>query len=285
MLFVCGGGYMIRRFLATTGALALLGCGIPGYFDQHPPNVRDASAMEEDDNVPAAAPAKIAAAPVVTAPLPAPVARAPAQSVAPAPVSPVRRTMANVPVAARPAETTAKVSQAAPFASQGNPVSTPPLASPPVPASTPTVSEPLSGPVRIQATAEPATSPPSAAPALVATPAAPSPSPEVREPVTALAPPAVAAEVERSSVSAKTEQAISTPSPPTPEAQATTDSAPPIAASATAVATFDAHCEAVARARAEDAAANGRGDDLQKAVHDGTYASCIAWANAHRGGD
>jgi hypothetical protein len=47
----------------------------------------------------------------------------------------------------------------------------------------------------------------------------------------------------------------------------------------------NAHCEAVATARAEDAAANGKDDDLQKIVHDGTYAACVAWANAHPGGN
>ena len=51
------------------------------------------------------------------------------------------------------------------------------------------------------------------------------------------------------------------------------------------VPSHDAHCEAVATARAEDAAANGKDDDLQKAVHDGTYADCVAWANAHPGGN
>ncbi|MGD0192971.1 MAG: hypothetical protein ABSD74_19710 [Rhizomicrobium sp.] len=47
----------------------------------------------------------------------------------------------------------------------------------------------------------------------------------------------------------------------------------------------NAHCEDVAKSRAEDAAANGYDDDMQNAVHDGTYADCITWHNAHPGGD
>jgi hypothetical protein len=49
--------------------------------------------------------------------------------------------------------------------------------------------------------------------------------------------------------------------------------------------TINAHCEAVAKSRADDAAANGKDDELQKAVHDGTYANCVAWENTHGGGD
>jgi hypothetical protein len=59
--------------------------------------------------------------------------------------------------------------------------------------------------------------------------------------------------------------------------------APPPVEMAPTIASNDAHCEVVATARAADAAANGKDDDLQKAVHDGTYANCVTWASAHPG--
>ncbi|HEX4157743.1 MAG TPA: hypothetical protein VHY79_04650 [Rhizomicrobium sp.] len=42
-----------------------------------------------------------------------------------------------------------------------------------------------------------------------------------------------------------------------------------------------AHCLAVAKQRAEDAAASGLDRDTQKIVNDGTYANCMRWEAAH----
>jgi hypothetical protein len=71
-----------------------------------------------------------------------------------------------------------------------------------------------------------------------------------------------------------------TESVPAPVAPAA--SVQPVALSTPA---HNAHCEAVATARADDAAANGKDEDLQKAVQDGTYADCVKWEAAHPGGD
>jgi hypothetical protein len=43
----------------------------------------------------------------------------------------------------------------------------------------------------------------------------------------------------------------------------------------------ETHCLAVAKQRADDAAANGLDRDTQKIVRDGTYAKCMAWQTAH----
>jgi len=43
----------------------------------------------------------------------------------------------------------------------------------------------------------------------------------------------------------------------------------------------DSHCHSVAKARADDAAANGLDADTQRIVRDGTYANCMAWAASH----
>jgi hypothetical protein len=41
------------------------------------------------------------------------------------------------------------------------------------------------------------------------------------------------------------------------------------------------HCLAVAKQRADDAAANGLDRDTQRVVHDGTYSRCMTWQAAH----
>jgi hypothetical protein len=43
----------------------------------------------------------------------------------------------------------------------------------------------------------------------------------------------------------------------------------------------DAHCQAVAHARAADAKANGYDDELREIVYSGTYAECTAWDKQH----
>ena len=47
--------------------------------------------------------------------------------------------------------------------------------------------------------------------------------------------------------------------------------------------TTDAYCATLAISRADDAAAYGIEDDLQQAVHDGTYKNCMTWITAHNG--
>jgi hypothetical protein len=66
---------------------------------------------------------------------------------------------------------------------------------------------------------------------------------------------------------------------------ATGMTAPTALAQPSAASSINARCEAVAKSREDDAAANGKDDELQKAVHDGTYANCVAWDNAHGGGE
>ena len=53
------------------------------------------------------------------------------------------------------------------------------------------------------------------------------------------------------------------------------------AAEPAAQTTDDAHCQAVAYARAADARANGYDDDLRDTVYSGTYAECTAWDKQH----
>ncbi|HEX9159588.1 MAG TPA: hypothetical protein VF835_05115 [Rhizomicrobium sp.] len=87
---------------------------------------------------------------------------------------------------------------------------------------------------------------------------APPPPPQVMavQPVTAPPPPAPAI-------------AMQIASPQTPAAVPLPPPAP------------DAHCEAVARQRADDAAANGLDRETQEVVRQGTYANCLAWDSQH----
>ncbi len=172
---------MLNRVLCVAGILALSGCGIAEYFDQHPANVR---VMSDDDgaaNAPASTESEIAPM-TATAPQPAGAA---------SPAAPES-----------PQEPSAPTAPSAGAASQGaTAVETQQTALPVAPSS---------------AAEQPAPSPP----------AAPRGAPE--------------------------------------QTSASED------------------CNAVAAARAADAAANGYGEDLQQVVHDKTYADCMAWNAAHR---
>lgn len=88
-------------------------------------------------------------------------------------------------------------------------------------------------------------------------------------------------------MSASAPQAAGAASPAVPDTPpATAEPSPSAAPSQGAVTAEQTNgsedCNAVAAARAADAAANGYGDDLQQAVHDKTYADCTAWNAAHR---
>jgi hypothetical protein len=58
-------------------------------------------------------------------------------------------------------------------------------------------------------------------------------------------------------------------------------SAPVAAQSVSAQPAAESHCLAVAKQRADDAAANGLDKNTRKIVYDGTYANCMTWQTAH----
>jgi hypothetical protein len=64
----------------------------------------------------------------------------------------------------------------------------------------------------------------------------------------------------------------------TPVAQDTQASAAPVAQANTS---SNAHCKALAKQRAGDAAFEGEDSDTQEAVYKGTYADCVAWDLKH----
>ena len=74
------------------------------------------------------------------------------------------------------------------------------------------------------------------------------------------------------------------PAPPPPAvAMQPVPAAPPTADGPPAPPVSNAHCEAVAKQRAEDAAASGLDPETQETVRSGTYANCLAWDVAHPG--
>ena len=311
---------MIRQCVSATAAFILLGCGVPDFFDQHPPNVRDAWAKTRDNTNDDAdtRPAQPAAPAVAVASLPPPdtAGQASAQS----PPSPG--------VAAQPGQS-ALAKQDALTIMQLASVSATGIAPPGVvtvsapstplePVTAPTISqEPVAATEAAPAENGTNPAPPPPAPAAQAieptassatrqvsaekTPEdAPSPPPAPSTTVASVAPTSLpAASVTQEAESAR----IAAPSSPSPAATPAATPAAPVAAappaatpSRTEVAavtakdagihdTRNAHCQSVAQARADDASANGVDRDLQKAVYDGTYANCVAWATTHQGGD
>jgi hypothetical protein len=263
---------MVRQFVTLVATLGLFGCGVPDYFDQHPSNVRDASAIENYEN--SSAPAK----PAAVAATPAPEQSAPVET--PPGVIGEQPTS----VAERPARVPAQpvAAAATPAPEQPAPVEAPPAAITEQPAM---VAE---SPAHVPAALAPQR-----------TPSVPLVSGRTTNNMAAT--PNVPAAAQTSSVRA---EATKAPAALPVTTQATPNSTPqnemsPAAGSAPIVVTAAAanmvtpvaasahslHCEAVAEARAEDAAANGKDDELQRAVHDGTYAECAKWEAAHPGSD
>lgn len=244
---------MLPRMALAFLALTLSGCGVPDYFDQHHANVREVSAADDEDDT-AAAPANPAV--VTTSPLPPPVASQPPPVVANAP-APAPETAARMP---------------APAAKE-QPVSDAPVLAAPAP------------PVAASAAPPPvATAPAAQSAASVAPRDAPA---ETEKPMVAVVP-------------APQDTASAEPPPvhpaQAPDPQATDDAqtvttpavapvAPPPAPRASVAEPLPvSNCESVAAARASDAAANGYDDDMQKTIHDGVYADCVAWNKSHPGG-
>jgi hypothetical protein len=114
---------------------------------------------------------------------------------------------------------------------------------------------------------EPPSVPPSA-PMIVAAPENPSPS----------APPMPMPEPPPQTEPAP---AVVVSNPPPPPSQ-TAEAQPAITPAApNPVSAPDSHCAAVAKQRADDAAAGGSDSDTQTIVRDGTYKDCMAWQAAH----
>ena len=134
--------------------------------------------------------------------------------------------------------------------------------------------------------------PPPAAPAStgstsegIATAEAPAPSP-AGEPTQASVPatPQSVAAFEASSTPPPVAPAPTEPALETPSSVSMSLAAAAASTALSAPAQMDTRddCNAVARARADDAAANGYSEELQQVVHDRTYADCTAWNAAHR---
>jgi len=249
---------MTIRLATAAILLALTGCGVPEYFDQHPANVRPepeavAAALHlsqnvQASNVPAAAnpagaeplspPAPQLAAPGVAASR----IRSPDRLSAPPPAT------APLPIAPAPAEI------AASRASREIP-----------PSSTLAPAEPLARTVespapRVEAVSQPAVAPnigvppPTLPGGALSSTSGPEPSRQ---------------EVREMSVSGAAQ--IETESSPAPSAMPTT--------------ARNAHCQSVANTRADDVAAAGQDREIQRVVREGTYANCVAWQAAHAGHD
>jgi hypothetical protein len=264
---------MVRQFVTLVATLGLFGCGVPDYFDQHPSNVRDASAIENYEN--SSAPAQ----PVAVAATPAPAQSAPVET-PPGAIGKQPTSVAESP-ARVPAQPVAAA--AAPAPEQPAPVKAPPATITEQPAmvaespahvpAAPAPQRTLSGPPVSDRTTGNVT----------ATPIVPA----------AIQTPSVRVEATNNAPAALPDMTQATPnSIPQNEVSPAADSAPIVVTAApvnmvtpVAAPAHSVHCEAVAEARAEDAAANGKDDELQRAVHDGTYAECAKWEAAHPGSD
>jgi hypothetical protein len=232
---------MRREFVLVGAALLLCGCG--GYLDQHPANVRP-----ESEAVAAVFASQRPVASAQSGPVtPSPgAATAPgiAETVLP-PAVPAAPQRAVAPIRNTPSEPPSGVTQTLPRKSAAAVAVSPGSTARPAPA-IPPVPE-----------AVPFT--PAETPAAAAAESEPAPTTAARP-----APPAVA----MAPVSDTPPVPVASPPPP----------APPITPSPAAP---DAHCKAVARQRADDAAASGLDRETQEIVRHGTYANCLAWDAAH----
>jgi hypothetical protein len=86
------------------------------------------------------------------------------------------------------------------------------------------------------------------------------------------APPPAAASAPQQETMTDTADAADAQAPMTQDAPATV---------AQASSSARPHCMALARQRAQDAAYGGEDPDTQEAVHDRTYAECMAWESKH----
>jgi hypothetical protein len=250
---------MTIRLATAATLLALTGCGVPEYFDQHPANVR-----------------------------PEP------EAVAAALHLPQDVQANNAPRAANPASEAEPVSPPAPeLAAPGlaaSRIQSPDRLSAPPPAAAPSNIARANAPAEIAASRALRKTPPSSisAPAEPAARTVELPPPRVE----AVSPPAIAPNIGVPS-STLPDGALSSTSAPEqsrPEvremgvsgaAQIETESSP--ASSAMPATVRNAHCQSVANIRADDVAAAGQDHDIQQVVREGTYANCVAWQAAHGG--
>jgi hypothetical protein len=248
---------MTIRLATAATLLALTGCGVPEYFDQHPANVR---------------PEPEAVAAVLHLP----------QNVQ----------ASNAPRAANPASEAEPVSPQAPeLAAPGLAASrtqSPDRLSAPPPAAAPLHIAPANAPAEIAASRSLRETPPSSisAPTEPAARTVELPAPRVE----AVSQPAVAPNigVPSSTLSDGARSSTSGPEPSRQEvremgvsgaAQIETESSP--APSAMPTTARNAHCQSVANTRADDVAAAGQDREIQRVVREGTYANCVAWQAAH----
>ena len=251
---------MTIRLATAAILLALTGCGVPEYFDQHPANVRPepeavAAALHFSQNVQASnVPA--AANPAGAEPVSPPTPQLAAPGVAASRIRPPDRLSAPPPTAAplpiAPANAPAEI--AASRASREIP-----------PSSTLAPAEPVARTVesptpRVEAVSQPAVAPnigvppPTLPDGALSSPTSPEPSRQA---------------VREMGVSGAAQ--IETESSPAPSAMPTT--------------ARNAHCQSVANTRADDVAAAGQDREIQRVVREGTYANCVAWQAAHAGHD
>ena len=263
---------MGNRVVALCAVLLLWGCG--GYFNQHPANVR---------------PESEAVVAVLAHERPATVAQSESFP-APTPRSAEVVTETIVPDAGRPASQSAvapiRPPSAAPVIFETQPVNPPATFAAPLRPTTSGLA--ASAPPQAMSQAAPVATNDRASARAVAPPA-PAPPPAVQPAMPVAEIPAAPVQVQR---------VASPPArpPPPPPAQHSPAVAmqhvpemvsPPAAMPSSAVAgpmaatSPDAHCEGVARQRADDAAAGGLDRDTQEIVRKGAYADCIAWSRAH----
>jgi hypothetical protein len=248
---------MTFRLAIAATLLALTGCGVPEYFDQHPANVRPepeavAAALHLPQNVQASSAPRAANPASEAEPVTPPAAELAAPGLAASRIQSPDRLSAPPPTAAP--------SNIAPANPPAEIVASRPLREIP-PSSTSAPAEPAARTVELPAPRVESVSQPAVAPNIGVPPATlpdgaqsstsgfePS-RPEVRE------------------MGASGVAQIETASSPAPQAMPTT--------------VRNAHCQSVANIRADDAAAAGQDREIQQIVREGTYANCVAWQAAH----
>jgi|SRR5579871_3831099 len=271
------------RSAILTGGAALLISGCSGYFDQHPANVRPESeavatviAHERTESAARSPYASSAGtvtpatsavrAPALSAPPPAPTGQAQAHGTAVLSAG-LPALTEKVPVAATPYDPRAHVAHGT--APHVYPVA--PTA-PPQPPAVPVQAVPAAPrappPVRVTRSVQEASPEADIAPPPAALVTKPAPETEPEPPsAPAFAP------------SRPPPPAVASSSPPAAVAmQSVPETPPPVPVVSSGP---DAHCTAVARQRADDAAESGMDRETQEIVRRGAYADCLSWANAH----
>lgn len=285
---------MWKAMVLAGGVVALAGCG--AYFDQHPANVRPES--EAVAAVLAAKPPTGGGRTAAITVAPAPPAQADADlRISPAPPPPARTAPPTL-AAANSVPPEASLPRAAlPSAERRTSVVRKPQ--PPGPRVGESPAKPVATPRAVLPTSAPAPARAASAhsqlsvPEIVQVPMAASRTVPVDETVH---PPATETVSISRDTSATTRGApVPVPAPTVPAAEPQTEPAPPpssiamqpaperpaAAEAAPAPPVPDAHCDAVAKQRADDAAASGLDRDTQEVVRRGTYANCLAWDAAH----